>query len=158
MTPVYNAFGPFRGGSIILQCAPCSITVSRPQDFCSDRSLKSTGLEITTINGITLGCRCGVNLDHLSMLKLAHLSSLWLHFILIRSIFDETRNRTKMTGLLLRRTQRLRGQYCRIGFLKLYFDKTDEDVLLLHLERQNCLDANCCLESEPDKPCTIEIV
>ena len=117
------------------------------------------GWNISIIDGVSVTCNCRVSLDHPSPAMLAPLTSLSFHFIPIESILDKKDgHHTRVTGLLLHTTQRVQGQYYRVGLLDTYLYGPNSQVIISHLERRDSLGATCYLDTEPDDLCAIEII
>ena len=157
---VDDAFGPVKSGSLILQCSLCYITLSSPHDRPSDtNSSSSHSWKTLTINGVSVAYGCNVSFDHLSLATLTPCTSLSFYFIPVRSFLDQKSHYPdNVTGLLLQKTQKVRGQYCRVGLLKVYLFGTDQSTIFSHLERKDYLGATYYLDTASDDLCAIEIV
>ena len=157
ISPVDDAFGPVKSGSLIVQCSLCDVTVTRRMP--SDSNPRQHDWNISTINGVSVTCGCSVSLDHLPPAVLALPSSLSYRFMPMKYGFDKKELRyTEVTGLLLHMTQRVRGQYYRVGLFTVFLDGTDWHVVLSHLERRENLDANWYLGDRSDDLCAVEII
>ena len=133
------------------------MTLRRP--ISSDWISRQLDWNISTINGVSVTCGCSVSLVHLLPAALALPTSLSYYFMPIWYGFEKEELRyTKVTGLLLRMTQRGRGQYYRVGLFDVYPYNTDQHIVLSHLEGRENMDENWYLKNQSDGLYAIEII
>ena len=159
ISPIDDTFGPVKSGSLVVQCSLCYVTMTLQRPMSSDWISRQLDWSLSTINGVSVTCGCSVSLDHLLPVVVALHTSMSYYFIPMKFGFEKKELRyTKVTRLLLHMTQRVRGQYYRVGLLDVYTYSIDQHVILLLLKSRENIGTNWYLENQPDSLCAIEII
>ena len=156
-SPIDDAFGPVKDGSITLQCTLCRLSISSgPRESVENES----NWTISTINGVSVTHESVVSLDHALPAQSASSTTLLSFYCTpILSTRDEVIQHGNVAGLLLSMTGKRRGQYYRSGLFRINQDDAHPSGAVSYFDEPADLDSEHYLSTMPDGPCYIvEIV
>ena len=133
VTPVDDAFGPVKAGSLTLRTWLCQIDIQSPEKRYSRTITQEPGWRLLAINGIAVSYAATISIDRPSPEMGRFSVLLSFDFIPIRSVIQFDRQ-VSLRGILLQGTGKKRGQYYRLGVLRFSIDDSKGDEGLLQLD------------------------